>query len=598
MLNIAEYINKEGIDDYFNKHWDEKLLKTNNIILKITTFAIIALSLFDIFFNFNTLTMYGSSFRLESLFIILIAVIYLLYLKDNQKYFKINLVLLFFAGIYVVLVLLNQIGLINFFNIFYIGKYDLYIPIIILLVNSLLYVLNKHVTLNLFLSIVGLCLGFFNFTNYLGQEVMVSEIIIFNLSVFVLFYISLFINPKEGNTKYLFLDTRSSRFGFNVLVFSIIIFSIYASLLIYLQHFITIPLQRGVLITSGALIVIFIVSFTFSGVASKKFYSEQQSHSKATKMENFYKNLITLIAEGVIVTDKNHKIIYVNDAVLNYFGENEEDVIGKSICDAENNFSRISYEYQQAINSLTPRFIKSKEIKRSKDSSENIFISGWISPNIENNQFKGTTTTLINITSSEEFESGIKAAILEKNILLTESTNRVKSNLNILLGLINLQLKNIEDNETRIKILDAKSRIEAIGLIYNKPFIGTAKELISINRYLTILTKMIKSRNLNFVFELDVANIFIDKDKLVSLGLIVNEAILNFTEPLNLSKNKIIKISFFKDMEGYILKIENENNFEFNNDIDTDLITVLAMQIDGEIEFDNANVIIKFKNLD
>lgn len=119
----------------------------------------------------------------------------------------------------------------------------------------------------------------------------------------------------------------------------------------------------------------------------------------------------------------------------------------------------------------------------------------------------------------------------EKEMLSREMHHRVKNNLQLTSSLLNLQARRVNDFEANQALKDARNRIQTISLIHQKLYgFGDLSE-INLADYLPDLCKSILSSNIHpactISFCQNIEQIIVSIDQSISIGLFVNEAIIN-----------------------------------------------------------------------
>ena len=72
------------------------------------------------------------------------------------------------------------------------------------------------------------------------------------------------------------------------------------------------------------------------------------------------------------------------------------------------------------------------------------------------------------ISVQKESEQRISDSLHEKNILLAEIHHRVKNNLAVISGLLQMQMWNVEDESAKIALQHSQLRIQSIALVHEK----------------------------------------------------------------------------------------------------------------------------------
>jgi len=119
----------------------------------------------------------------------------------------------------------------------------------------------------------------------------------------------------------------------------------------------------------------------------------------------------------------------------------------------------------------------------------------------------------------------------EKEVLLKEIHHRVKNNLQMVNSMLNMQARSIEGVEAKEALLEAKSRVMAMSLIhkslYESENLGKVNVKAYVKKLIESIHKLYANDSYNINFEVNVEHIVLDIDCIISLGLILNELIIN-----------------------------------------------------------------------
>ncbi len=166
----------------------------------------------------------------------------------------------------------------------------------------------------------------------------------------------------------------------------------------------------------------------------------------------------------------------------------------------------------------------------------------------------------------------LKTSLNEKEILLKEIHHRVKNNLALTIGLIKLQQSKIKDENTKKILKDIQERIYTMELLHRKLYESTNLNHINFNEYVTNLVYDIENTynyHENISIKIKIDDIFLDIEKAMPCGLILNELITNsFKYAFKNNKKAKLKISMKKIENKYelILK-DNGKGIPSNIDI-------------------------------
>ncbi len=159
------------------------------------------------------------------------------------------------------------------------------------------------------------------------------------------------------------------------------------------------------------------------------------------------------------------------------------------------------------------------------------------------------------ITKRKIIEKELKDTLKEKDFLMQEIHHRVKNNLQIISSLLNLQLKQTEDNKTHSILTDSRNRIQSLALIHEKIYQSENLNEFNLSTYINTLSVNIFRSFMNNAsmrtLNVDIKNdCYADLDICIPCGLVINEIITNS-----------IKHAFPENQKGIIsLTLESDKN--------------------------------------
>ena len=218
----------------------------------------------------------------------------------------------------------------------------------------------------------------------------------------------------------------------------------------------------------------------------------------------------------------------------------------------------------------------------------------------EDKKFTQSLAQLISIAlesnKKKNYRIKLESLLRQKDVLISEIYHRVKNNVSVIIGLINLQQHKAKDIYHTTLFNEIKNKVFSMSAVQEQLLLSQEIDKINLGDFLSSLSK-----NLSTSYEKDVdvkiqkEEVFIDLTKGIPLGLIANEVItnsykyafgeINESPQLNIKcyeMGKDICVSIEDNGPGYNLTIENEG-------MGLGLIRDLCEQIDGKIEFSNKN---------
>jgi PAS domain S-box-containing protein len=136
---------------------------------------------------------------------------------------------------------------------------------------------------------------------------------------------------------------------------------------------------------------------------------------------------------------------------------------------------------------------------------------------------------LYDINAAKLAEERLKSLLREKEIILQEVHHRVKTNMNTIASVLELQADQTTDVATADYLKQAIGRIRSMGILYDKLYGGDDFRHLDIKDYLEELIK--QSRNLfglpSFAIKSSIENLVLPSRNVSAIGIIVNELLAN-----------------------------------------------------------------------
>jgi len=211
------------------------------------------------------------------------------------------------------------------------------------------------------------------------------------------------------------------------------------------------------------------------------------------------------------------------------------------------------------------------------------------------------------ITERKQAEEKIKAALIEKEVLLQEIHHRVKNNLQVISSLLSLQSRSIQDKQQLELLKDSQDRIRTMALIHEKLY--QAKDLARINfaGYIRDLAASLfrsyKGKSTAITLKSNIDDVSLGIDAAVPCGLIINELVSNALKHAFPTDHKgEIYIGLSSNTEQKLVLIVSDNGVGFPKNLDfqkteslgLQLVNALAVQLRGSVEL-NSNGGTEFK---
>ena len=280
----------------------------------------------------------------------------------------------------------------------------------------------------------------------------------------------------------------------------------------------------------------------------------------------------------------------VNDSFISLFGYNEEEVFNKNInklITSEQNLAESLEVNRQAFEGIAD----TQETTRLTKNRQKIPVLVNTVPIIYDEKVIAVYGIYVDLREQKQLETYLQKSVQEKDVLLQEVHHRVKNNLAIIAGLIDLQIVNESDPTVIHKLREVHSRIFSIAKIHETLYQQEDVVFIDFVKYLHTVIESLYAKNQSdsFTFKLESGSpIKLNLNQAVPLSLAINE-LLNIKKNIkNTGSTEIaIKLSHVDDTIQVHLRglngILDEPGEEENRSFEYLLLNTFLDQINARI---------------
>jgi PAS domain S-box-containing protein len=240
-------------------------------------------------------------------------------------------------------------------------------------------------------------------------------------------------------------------------------------------------------------------------------------------------NLIDKSGEAVQVSTEDGVMVYINEKGAQRLQRSKDDILGKFVGEVEKTFSS-KQDWALHVSQLKnngPMIIEG--LHKKADGTEFPIEANAYYTEIGS---RGYVIAFIrDITERKKIESQLLNSLTEKTTLLGEIHHRVKNNLTVIFGLLEMQILQSDNNEV-IKILrESQGRIQSMSMIHEMLYKTTDLQNVNLTAYIRDLAQTIyRTYHTNDNIHLEIRNeteIGLSLNKMIPCGLLLNEILTN-----------------------------------------------------------------------
>jgi len=324
---------------------------------------------------------------------------------------------------------------------------------------------------------------------------------------------------------------------------------------------------------------------------SERYEREQEVRQN----EQLFRQLFQNAPVGITLLDEHKDVKLVNTAFEKIFGFKEEEIkevsLDKIVVPEE------KMEEASRLSRSQVTFEVSTYRKRKDGQIVDVLIYGV--PVRVDEKIIGIYGIYVDITERKKAEQKIKESLKEKEILLAEIHHRVKNNLAVITGLLELQVQNTDNDEAKMVLRDSQLRINSMALIHEKLYQSDNLSLIQFGKYIGELIDVIADSHITKEkpIEIDIESdpIEFTITQAIPCGLLMNEIVTNALKHAFEGRNSgKISISLKKEEDVIQLVISDNgiglpDNFEEMKvkSLGMTLIYTLASQLNADMNIES-----------
>ncbi|MEX0608367.1 MAG: histidine kinase dimerization/phosphoacceptor domain -containing protein [Balneolaceae bacterium] len=326
------------------------------------------------------------------------------------------------------------------------------------------------------------------------------------------------------------------------------------------------------------------------GQLAKTFNEMAANLQKKTVSKAYLDNIIESIHEAIFVADADGNLSMLNSAAASLLGYEAEEMLNMPV-EAFYDFGNMKEVYEQHQgNSKSFEF---SLITKDRKPVPVLFSEAGLIDTQGN--LVGTVAVASDISQRKVQEEKVQTSLREKEVMLAEIHHRVKNNLAVISGLLQLQSFNTENSEVEKALTDSQLRIQSIALVHEMLYESESLAYIKYDKYVNDLLQAISSMHTSAEKEIklvsNVEPVMLSVNQAIPCSLLLNELIVNSYKHAfeGVSEGEIV-VDLEQEEDYVTLTISDTGNgfdldkFNDSKSLGATLIKTLTSQLKGEFE--------------
>ncbi len=324
------------------------------------------------------------------------------------------------------------------------------------------------------------------------------------------------------------------------------------------------------------------------GKLGSAFNSMAAGLESKTISTEYLDNVLESIQEAIFVADKDGIVKRVNGSASAMLGYDREEIINKPL----KGFFYLTDPENELKNTVNEEVVEYNLVTRKKEHIPVLFSEADL---IEHGQKVGTVNVASDISKIKQAEKELKEAVDEKEMMLAEIHHRVKNNLAVISGLLQLQSYQSDNEEISRALTDSQFRIQSMALVHEMLYESENLAYIDYRKYINDLLQAITSMHLSeekdIRLETGVEKFSLTIAQAIPCSLLINEILVNcykhaFTE----QKEGTITVTAFERNGIVTMNIKDDGKgvtkeaFFSSKSLGATLIKTLTEQLEGTFD--------------
>ncbi len=322
---------------------------------------------------------------------------------------------------------------------------------------------------------------------------------------------------------------------------------------------------------------------------------EFEENSKTREV--LFNELFNTTPIGIALLNNHKEIEMINKGFERIFGYKEKEIVGLELDKVI-----VSEEFydEARIMSESNKAEEYVGVRRTK-KGKLVDVLIYAVPVLVDGKTIAIYGIYVDISDRKRAEERLIDSLKEKEVMLAEIHHRVKNNLAVITGLLELQSYNTPNESAQRILRDSQMRINSIALVHEKLYQSENLSEIKIHNYIkelsTVIQRAMGTSSIPIEVSFDLDNVSVVITQAIPCGLLLNEILTNcYKHAFKDAKSGRIWVSF-KEINNELVFILKDNGNGFPEEdlgvqtksLGMTLIRTLGKQLNADTLIKNDN---------